>query len=92
MLPVLVHNGILTSTRGLHGGYQLAREPSLISVDDIVRAVTEAEGVIDGPQSLIESKIVIPALHEAETALSEALRRLTIDNLARAAQGKRLRY
>jgi Rrf2 family protein len=30
--------GIVTSTRGAHGGYALARPPALISVRDVIRA------------------------------------------------------
>jgi len=90
VLQVLVHSGILTSTRGIRGSYQLGREPNLICVDEIVRALSEEEGACGGPQSLIETDVVIPALQDAETALSETLLHLTIDRLARAGQAERL--
>jgi len=90
ILQRLVHKGILTSGLGAHGGYQLAREPDLITVDEIVRSMIEEEAG-DTPQSIIEREIVIPALRDSETMFSEALRRLTVDNLAHAAQAERRR-
>jgi Rrf2 family transcriptional regulator, iron-sulfur cluster assembly transcription factor len=87
ILQRLVHNGILTSGSGSRGGYQLAREPGLITIDDVVRSMIEAEEG-DRPLSKIERKIVIPALREAEAMLSETLGRLTIDDLAHAARAE----
>jgi DNA-binding IscR family transcriptional regulator len=37
----LVHNEILVSVRGPHGGYGLARECRRISIGDIVRVVLD---------------------------------------------------
>jgi DNA-binding IscR family transcriptional regulator len=87
ILQRLVHNGILTSGAGSRGGYQLARGPGLITIDDVVRSMIE-EGEGDRPLSKIERKIVIPALREAEAMLSKTLRRLTIDDLAHAARAE----
>jgi Rrf2 family transcriptional regulator, iron-sulfur cluster assembly transcription factor len=87
VLQALVLNGILTSTRGARGGYQLARKSNLISADEILRAASGAEEEIGGaePKSQIGRKIVIPALRQAERALSEALQRITVNKLARSA-------
>ena len=41
----LVHAGLVTSQRGAHGGFSLAREPAEITARDIIEAV-------DGPISL----------------------------------------
>ncbi len=84
ILQALAHRGIL---RGKYGGYELAREASRISVFEIVQALAESD---DRPYALIESELVIPALREAETALAEALRRLSVHELTRAAQAERL--
>jgi len=35
--------GLIKSTRGAHGGYQLSREPKAISVGDIIQTFTETE-------------------------------------------------
>jgi Rrf2 family protein len=42
VLQRLVRGGLLASTQGTRGGYQLARGPSMISVADVIQA-------IDGP-------------------------------------------
>jgi FeS assembly SUF system regulator len=42
VLQRLVNRGLLTSQQGTHGGYQLAKAPSTISVADVIQA-------IDGP-------------------------------------------
>ena len=42
VLQRLVRRGLLASQQGTHGGYQLARTPSQISVADVIQA-------IDGP-------------------------------------------
>jgi Rrf2 family protein len=39
ILSQLTHYGIVASTRGLHGGYQLARPPENISLVDLIEAV-----------------------------------------------------
>src|SRR5918995_306966 len=39
--------GLVESTRGAHGGYQLARPPELVSVGEIVRA-------LEGPVTPVE--------------------------------------
>ncbi len=44
MIPLL-HDGMVTSVRGAHGGYQLARDPADISVGEVMRS-------IDGPIAL----------------------------------------
>ena len=40
---LLAHHGILTGYRGPRGGYRLAREPSGISVEDILRSIGNKE-------------------------------------------------
>ncbi len=47
ILKLLGRDGLLTSTRGVKGGYRLARTPDAISVADIVAAV-------EGPISITE--------------------------------------
>ena len=50
--------GILTSTRGAQGGYELARAATEISLADIV-------GALDGPISLVECADDMAACHRA---------------------------
>lgn len=47
LLKALNRGGLLHSTRGQHGGYQLARKPAQISVADVVRA-------LEGPIALTD--------------------------------------
>jgi Iron-dependent Transcriptional regulator len=49
------HRGILTGYRGPRGGYRLAREPSDISVEDILRSIGSVED-----DSLLNG-VVLPA-------------------------------
>jgi hypothetical protein len=51
LLQVLAPHGILTGYRGPRGGYRLAREPSDISVEDILRSVGSMED--DSTRSLL---------------------------------------
>src|SRR6476660_915654 len=68
VLQALVRDGILTGIRGPHGGYEIAREQSKITVEDILRAASSAEDAVDPPlpPSNLVSDIVHPALVEAE--------------------------
>lgn len=47
LLKRLCKSGLVDSTRGVHGGYRLARPPSAVTVADIV-------GALEGPISLTE--------------------------------------
>ena len=84
--------GPRTSRRGIrgpHGGYELAREQHRITADDILRAAGTVDE-IDGAalaESLLLSKVVMPALGAAENAFSAALARINVEDLAHSAQG-----
>jgi hypothetical protein len=84
-------HGILKGIRGPRGGYELAREQHRITADDILRAAGTADD-IDGVR-IVESglltKVVIPALGQAEHAFSSALARINVEDLAHSAEGLR---
>src|SRR6476620_4106579 len=64
VLQALVRDGILKGIRGPHGGYELGRESSTITADDILRAAVTADDA-DGlalPDSLLLNEVVRPAL------------------------------
>ena len=89
VLQALVRHGILKGVRGPRGGYELAREPSRVSADDILRAAGTVEET-DEPAlngSALLNQVVMPALAQAEEAFSLALGRLNIEELTRAADG-----
>ena len=91
LLQALVRAGILKGIRGPRGGYELAREQSRITADDILRAAGTADG-LDGVslvESILLNKVVMPALEKAEHAFAATLSRINVEDLARSAEGLR---
>jgi Rrf2 family transcriptional regulator, iron-sulfur cluster assembly transcription factor len=91
VLQALVRHGILKGTRGPRGGYELAREKSRITADDILRAAGTNDD-INGTSlagSTLLSKVVMPALDEAEHTFSAALARINVEDLAHSAAALR---
>jgi len=88
VLQALVHDGILRGIRGPHGGYELAREESGITAEDILHAARAAEdaGEPAMPGSRLVNDVVRPALVEAERMFSVALGRISVADLARQAE------
>jgi Rrf2 family transcriptional regulator, iron-sulfur cluster assembly transcription factor len=92
VLQALVRHGILRGIRGPRGGYELAREQRRITADDILRAAgsaEESEEEVAISDSHLLSKVVIPALGQAEHAFSSALARINVEDLTRSAEGLR---
>jgi Rrf2 family protein len=91
VLQALVREGILRGVRGPRGGYELARTEAEIGANDILRAAGTVEEKNDPPLtgSALLSQIVIPALGKAEEAFSAELARITVADLAYAANGGR---
>jgi len=90
LLQALTREGILKAVRGPHGGYVLAREQRRITAADILRAAgtldDESEEPVSGSALIVG--VVGPALAKAENAFSDALSRITIEDLARSAAPK----
>jgi Rrf2 family transcriptional regulator, iron-sulfur cluster assembly transcription factor len=85
MLRSLVHEGILTGTRGPYGGYAFIRDHNAVTLSDILRAV----GIGDPgqkPESEIATKIVLPVLSLAEHAFQQALSQINLNDLVRYAK------
>jgi DNA-binding IscR family transcriptional regulator len=72
--------------RGRYGGYQLARAPNLIAAADVLRAVRAMQDAAGKIRSSIGKHIVIPALQDAEMALSQGLQCITIRDLVRSVE------
>ena len=89
VLQALVRHGILKGIRGPRGGYEIAREPRRISVDDILRAAGTADDEEETPlmDSALLNKVVMPALAQAEQTFSTALARISVEELVRSAEG-----
>jgi Rrf2 family protein len=93
VLQALVREGILKGVRGPRGGYELARDRRRITAEDILRAAgtdDEVDGVPHAQSSLL-SKVVLPALGQAEHAFSEALARINVEDLVESAEDLRKR-
>jgi Rrf2 family protein len=91
VLQALVRDGILRGVRGPHGGYELGRERRRISAEDILRAASNAD---DGGESPLPgvplvNDVVKPALLEAERTFSAALAGITVDDMAKRAEGSK---
>jgi Rrf2 family transcriptional regulator, iron-sulfur cluster assembly transcription factor len=91
VLQALVRHGILKGTRGPRCGYELAREQSRITADEILRAAGTVDDIeserID--RSRLLDQVVMPALSEAEQAFAAALSRINVEKLTRSAEGVR---
>ncbi len=88
VLQALVRAGILRGMRGPHGGYALGRERSTINVEQILRAARTAEEAEEEalPDTALLSKVILPALSQAEEAFAAALGRITIGDMAASAE------
>ena len=87
VLQALVRCGILKGIRGPRGGYELALDRRRVTANDILRAagtVDEADGAHAGSDLL--TKIVLPAMANAEQEFGTALARISVEDLARDAQ------
>jgi Rrf2 family iron-sulfur cluster assembly transcriptional regulator len=85
VLQALVRDGILKGIRGQHGGYELGRERSSITANDILRAAIAAEDPDDAlpPGSALVNDVIRPVLAETERTVSVALGRISIDDMVR---------
>lgn len=61
LLKILLHSGLLASRRGTRGGYNLAREPHLISLAEIISA-------LEGPLALTECSSEVAGLCDLESS------------------------
>lgn len=89
ILKTLTRGGLLTSHRGAKGGYSLARRPEEITVLDVIN-VTEgpvaiAECTVEEPGNCEHegSCVVGGAWHRINEAIREALRRISLADMAR---------
>ena len=88
VLARLCHEGLLTSSRGVKGGYALARSPQRISVDSIVTALegpialvpcVDADGRHCEVEPLCPSRI---GLHRINAAMRDALSEISLADIA----------
>jgi Rrf2 family protein len=84
VLRVLVTQELLHSTRGVEGGYYLARQPSQITLCDILEAFDQTPQIelpkINGAPSQLHDRLAV-TLSEASTAARAELKKLTLADL-----------
>jgi len=90
VLQALVREGVLRGIRGPGGGYELAGDARDITTAQILRAA-ELMDNDPAPQSNspLLADIVLPAIAGAEKTLSDALTRITIEDMVRPADRRR---
>ena len=86
VLQSLVRDGILKGIRGPHGGYELARERSDVTANDMLRAAGTVHEAEEEPNSELVAKVVLPVLSAAEQEFGEALSRISLDDMVRHAE------
>jgi len=84
VLQPLVRKGILQGVRGANGGYKLAKARDAISVYDISKAIRDTEERSKEFPGLLGA-VVVPTLAQAEQCFGSTLKRITVEDLVRAA-------
>jgi Rrf2 family protein len=87
ILRSLVTHGLLHSTRGVEGGYCLARPPEQISLRDIVEAfdhpLQPSVPLLDGLPVSVRQRL-LETLEQVSTAARQELQKLTVAELLSA--------
>ena len=88
VLQAFVRMGLLRGIRGPGGGYALARDPSEITAEDILRAAgtVEEEGEDAQSASALLADVVMPAMAQAERMFAEALGKVCVSDMVRRAE------
>jgi Rrf2 family protein len=83
ILQNLVHVGILKGVRGPRGGYEMGRTPADIRLNEVLDAALGpgADAPVPFKESALIASIVMPALADAEAALSRTLAGVTVEDL-----------
>ena len=91
ILAQLRDGGLVTTVRGVHGGYVLARPPAEVPVGDVVAAVEGRLSIIDclsaeGECSRADGCVSQLAWRRLEEAIAASLREISLDDLLREAK------
>lgn len=87
ILKGLTRGGLLTSHRGVHGGYSLGRAPEAISVTSIIQALEGPIAVVDCSPSVergCEHELTCPMrtpIQRLNALMRDTLSRVTLDEL-----------
>jgi len=80
---MLTRDGILKSIRGPRGGYQIARDRTQITAEDILKSTRRADQ--PSPESPLVGSAVQAALAAAQRNLSAALREISLAQMVQQA-------
>ena len=89
VLKILLQDGLLSSQRGINGGYTLARDPALISITEIISALegpfafTECSSDVSGLCDLESSCPIRDNQRMINQVVRGALERVTLSELSR---------
>ena len=85
LLQGLVHSGLVNSRRGLHGGFVLTKEPSKVSIWEVVEAVAPIKRIRECPLGIKNHGADLCLLHRRlDTAMAlveECFRDTTVAEL-----------
>ncbi len=90
ILLQLKGSGLVESTRGAAGGYQLARPPAAISLADVIHAIDQAPptapSALAGLNSTSAVQVVSRCLQDAQYREQQRLAEITLAELVKQAQ------
>ena len=91
LLKELQHAGLVTSVRGAHGGYQLARPAGAISAADIIDAVEGPVALTEcaGGSRPLRHRDDLPRSDTAGSGINRAIRRALLEREPRANSSER---
>ena len=81
MLQALVHHGVLKGVCGQHGGIKIGRHHDRISAEDILRATADKIRRESGARASRLDQTVARAIKQVEEVFSEALARISLQDL-----------
>ena len=89
VLQTLVDGGIITSRRGLGGGFVLARNPKQLTVLDVVNAVDPFPRIRTCPLRLSSHSVRLCALHQRlDDAMATVEKAFAASSIAEMAEGR----
>ncbi len=96
LLIRLKNAGVVNSSRGISGGYYLSKDPSKISLADVVRAVDD--GIVESPKksrprrSADPSEVITDIWTDINEEVVKRLEEATFDKLAAKIKNEGLSY
>jgi Rrf2 family protein len=92
VLQGLVRAGLVTSRRGLHGGFMLAKSPRELTIWDIIQAVEPFQRIRECPLHIQSHRGGLCPLHrrldDAMEIVESSFRRTTLADLVQAEEGR----